>query len=79
LTVKQRRCQIVTKNVVIIYRADSKNGKKEEEINMKSEVIRLRLDSAIIERLRKQAQDNERTIAKEIQYMLKKIPPSFQK
>jgi hypothetical protein len=38
---------------------------------MKSEVIRLRLDSAIVERLRKQAQDNERTIAKEIQYIIK--------
>jgi hypothetical protein len=71
LTVKQRRWQIVTKNLVIIYRANSKNGKKEEEINMKSEVIRLRLDSAIVERLRKQAHDNERTIAKEIQYILK--------
>jgi hypothetical protein len=46
---------------------------------MKSEVIRLRLDSAIIERLRKQAQDNERTIAKEIQYMLKNTPPLYQK
>ena len=71
MTVKQRRWQIVTKNLVIIYRANSKNGKKEEEINMKSEVIRLRLDSAIVERLRKQAHDNERTIAKEIQYILK--------
>lgn len=40
---------------------------------MKSEVIRIRLDSQLIERLRKQAQDNERTIAKEIQYILKSI------
>jgi hypothetical protein len=38
---------------------------------MKSEVIRIRLDSSLLDTLRKQGQQNERSIAKEIQFILK--------
>ena len=37
----------------------------------KSTVIRIRLDNEILETIRQLAQDNDRTIAKQIQYTLK--------
>lgn len=39
---------------------------------MKSEVIRLRLESDLLEVIRRQAEANERTIAKQIQFILKR-------
>jgi hypothetical protein len=38
---------------------------------MKSSVIRIRLDDDLLDTIRKLAHDNERTIAKQIQYTLK--------
>jgi hypothetical protein len=38
---------------------------------MKSSVVRIRLDDDLLDTIRKLAQDNERTIAKQIQYTLK--------
>jgi hypothetical protein len=38
---------------------------------MKSTVIRIRLDNEILETIRQLAQDNDRTMAKQIQYTLK--------
>ena len=38
---------------------------------MKSTVIRIRLDNEILETIRQLAIDNDRTIAKQIQYTLK--------
>jgi hypothetical protein len=40
---------------------------------MKSEVIRIRINSELLEIIRKQAEANERTIAKQIQFTLKNI------
>jgi hypothetical protein len=39
--------------------------------NMKSSVIRIRLDDELLETIRRLANANERTIAKQIQYTLK--------
>lgn len=39
---------------------------------MKSEVIRIRLESDLLEVIRRQAEANERTIAKQIQFILKR-------
>lgn len=38
---------------------------------MKSEVITIRLSSEVLEKVRQEAQDNLRTIAKQIEYTLK--------